>query len=429
MAGDDAAGLIVADVAPTLTGAGNSTGGDRPPGTQVETAESLVVMSSGQANAEISENGVAPALTCLHETQIIAFDETQMTHPANHSVPKPGDPCHPLAKGARPPAIAFDYKRNASDSAAEELSPTTKSGESHVAVAFDCKRGGEVGEVSPPLRAMNEANANANAGGQVAVAIPITADALRGEGTAQTPSADAEGRVRLRDPGFGVGSDGDPAGTISAAGPGAVAVDFKNCTIGGDIAGTLDTTRPTRGGGQAVAFKSSHFTSGKDGAPSEVAPPLSADADKGDQDPLVFESRFARNGRGAPEEVVPPLKAQSGQSGKGDAAPLVAFQHLNGGKARTTGATEDLSPTLNRNEPSIQSAMQVRRLTPKECERLQGFRDDYTLITFRGKPAADGPRYKALGNSMAVPCMSWIGQRIQSVQDIIDQNLDAGNNQ
>jgi len=52
--------------------------------------------------------------------------------------------------------------------------------------------------------------------------------------------------------------------------------------------------------------------------------------------------------------------------------------------------------------------MAVRRLTPRECERLQGFPDDYTNIP----NAADGPRYKALGNSMAVPVMAWIGKRI-----------------
>jgi DNA (cytosine-5)-methyltransferase 1 len=107
---------------------------------------------------------------------------------------------------------------------------------------------------------------------------------------------------------------------------------------------------------------------------------------------VAFESRLARNGRGAPAEIVPPLKAQSGESGKGDSAPLVA------------------------------EAMQVRRLTPRECERLQGFPDDYTLIPYRGKPAEscpDGPRYKALGNSMAVPVMRWIGQRIQMVEEII----------
>jgi len=62
--------------------------------------------------------------------------------------------------------------------------------------------------------------------------------------------------------------------------------------------------------------------------------------------------------------------------------------------------------------------MAVRRLTPKECERLQGFPDDHTLIPWRNKPAdqcPDGPRYKALGNSMAVPCMAWIGERIDKV--------------
>lgn len=58
--------------------------------------------------------------------------------------------------------------------------------------------------------------------------------------------------------------------------------------------------------------------------------------------------------------------------------------------------------------------MTVRRLTPRECERLQGFPDDWTLVPYRNKPAADGPRYKAIGNSMAVNVMRWIGMRIQA---------------
>ena len=58
------------------------------------------------------------------------------------------------------------------------------------------------------------------------------------------------------------------------------------------------------------------------------------------------------------------------------------------------------------------AAMQVRRLTPRECERLQGFPDDYTDIKPKGKPTPDGPRYKALGNSWAVPVVRWIGKRI-----------------
>ncbi|NBW19649.1 MAG: hypothetical protein EBR82_67920, partial [Caulobacteraceae bacterium] len=64
----------------------------------------------------------------------------------------------------------------------------------------------------------------------------------------------------------------------------------------------------------------------------------------------------------------------------------------------------------------VMSAMQVRRLTCTECERLQGFPDGYTNIPWRNKPEApDGPRYKALGNSMAVPVMHWIGKRINNL--------------
>ena len=62
-------------------------------------------------------------------------------------------------------------------------------------------------------------------------------------------------------------------------------------------------------------------------------------------------------------------------------------------------------------------AMQVRRLTPVECARLQGFPDGYTNIPWRNKDESpDGPRYKALGNSMAVPVMRWIGERINKVE-------------
>ena len=65
---------------------------------------------------------------------------------------------------------------------------------------------------------------------------------------------------------------------------------------------------------------------------------------------------------------------------------------------------------------STKPAYAVRRLTPRECERLQGFPNDYTAVLHKGKPAADGPRYKALGNSMAVNCMEWIGERIAALE-------------
>ena len=85
-----------------------------------------------------------------------------------------------------------------------------------------------------------------------------------------------------------------------------------------------------------------------------------------------------------------------------------------------------VTPALQALRPSVQShhaqtfiaqKMAVRRLTPVECERLQGFPDDYTNIPWRGKPESpDSLRYKAMGNSMAVPCMKWIGERIEMVE-------------
>ena len=66
----------------------------------------------------------------------------------------------------------------------------------------------------------------------------------------------------------------------------------------------------------------------------------------------------------------------------------------------------------------VPASMAVRRLTPVECERLQGFPDNYTDIQPKGKATPDGPRYKALGNSMAVPVMAWIGKRIQEVENL-----------
>ena len=86
-----------------------------------------------------------------------------------------------------------------------------------------------------------------------------------------------------------------------------------------------------------------------------------------------------------------------------------------------TGVAKDGDPAHTVTSACVQgvaTAMQVRRLTPIECERLQGFPDGYTDIRPRGKDTPDGPRYKALGNSMAVPVMRWIGERIAKVEDI-----------
>jgi DNA (cytosine-5)-methyltransferase 1 len=92
--------------------------------------------------------------------------------------------------------------------------------------------------------------------------------------------------------------------------------------------------------------------------------------------------------------------------------------------AGTLQSKESGGYSLNYTTGVHQPPMAIRRLTPKECERLQGFPDDWTKIPYRNKDAdqcPDGPRYKACGNSMAVPVMRWIGQRIQYVENLMKE--------
>jgi DNA (cytosine-5)-methyltransferase 1 len=90
-----------------------------------------------------------------------------------------------------------------------------------------------------------------------------------------------------------------------------------------------------------------------------------------------------------------------------------------GGHGKRTGALSHGGGKPGQGYPAVVGKVGVRRLTPTECERLQGFSDGHTLVIHRGRAAADGPRYKALGNSMAVPVMRWIGKRIAEVERIL----------
>lgn len=184
----------------------------------------------------------------------ICFDETQITSAENRCNPRPGDPSHPLAKGARPPTIAFSAKDYGAD-AMTDLSPT--------------------------LRAGGHSEIHANAGVMPAVAFNIY-------------------------PASGQGSSLEASQTDTAAG--------------------------------------------------------------------VTANQFSKTGdRGT----------------------------------------------------RVVSEWRVRRLTPLECARLQGFPDEYLNITYRGKPAADGPRYRALGNSFAVNVVRWIGLRIRMVEDVCSRAKPA----
>jgi DNA (cytosine-5)-methyltransferase 1 len=135
-------------------------------------------------------------------------------------------------------------------------------------------------------------------------------------------------------------------------------------------------------------------------------------------------------------EVMPTIRAGGNRTG-GDRPPgtdvdtaetlltvLEPFafdtQQITSAANRTRVSPELPASTLSKeSRMHVASALQVRRLTPTECERLQGFPDGWTQVPYRGTPASDGPRYKALGNSMAVPVMAWIGRRIAEVNTII----------
>lgn len=114
--------------------------------------------------------------------------------------------------------------------------------------------------------------------------------------------------------------------------------------------------------------------------------------------------------------------------------PFVKSRRAQSAADYETWIPGEVAPTVNcfdqgdtRTTVAVVKPMAVRRLTPRECERLQGFPDDYTAITYRGKPAADGPRYKALGNSMAVPVMRWIGERIEALDRLsTSRDRDGG---
>ncbi|EBE1690092.1 Dam family site-specific DNA-(adenine-N6)-methyltransferase [Salmonella enterica] len=134
---------------------------------------------------------------------------------------------------------------------------------------------------------------------------------------------------------------------------------------------------------------------------------------------------YKDNGSDAVVDLSPTLRAGNHDKSHANSgqppAITCAFKAGQGAKAGGIGFAEEQSPTLTSASsgsnlvPAVMRDFQVRRLTPVECERLQGFPDNHTLISWRGKDATDcpdGPRYRAIGNSMAVPVMRWIGERI-----------------
>jgi len=170
-------------------------------------------------------------------------------------------------------------------------------------------------------------------------------------------------------------------------------------TSGGIVAGTLDASSGRRrGAGQSPAM----LTVGT----------LCADTHPGS-----YTGQDAYTGR----LIAHALRGEgfaASEEGIGSGTPLlpVAFDCKASGQAGF--GVGSIASTMCAMGHKDSHACGVRRFTPRECERLQGFPDDWTLIPYHGKPAADGPRYRTIGNSWAVPVVRWIGQRMAFVDSI-----------
>lgn len=298
----------IPEVAPTLNAGKNATGGDRFPGTSVDTCDSLIVPSFvPEVSFSLNAKGGAGRIDGESDTFVSTFQNTGQGWWNQRDV----------AQSIRSSSGGGSYEANV---------------------------------VAHSLRADGfDASEDGTGRGTPIVAVPIL------EAGARTGKSTTDVRA-----GIGIGKPGDPMFTLQSGKQHAIAFSGKD--HGADAGETAPTLR-------AMGHDGSHANGG-----GQVA----VCGWNGDVTPKAHTG------------VMPTMRADQGGEGYG-----------------------------------VQQGRVVRRLTPMECERLQGFPDGYTAIQYRGKPAADGPRYRAIGNSFAVPVVRWIGERIAMV-DGLSQAPECG---
>lgn len=240
----------------------------------------------------------------------------------------------------------------------------------------------------------------------------------------------------LRGEGFDASEDGTGRGTplvpvAYAIQERAVSDNPQNGPQGKDYQADQAFTLEARNKVQAVAFSENQQGECRI---SEVDN-LTAGGGKPGQGYPAIAFTAQDHGADAMEDCSPTLRAGGHAKSHANAgvSPAIAFKPGSSADAGSIGAQEEIACTLEageggNNRQAVAATTSVRRLTPKECSRLQGFPDDWAKIPWRGKPAdqcPDGPQYKAYGNSMAVPVMAWIGRRIAQVEEIIKQQEDS----
>lgn len=272
-------------------------------------------------------------------------------------------------------------------------------------------------DTSPTLLARDYkgvAGRDFDAGQVVLGAIPIHDQATRHNGK-RGDKSDGKGN------GLGVGKPGDPAHTLTHGDKHAVAIheNQRGEVRLSDVAGALTTPSGKAGQGLPVIAQVDWRTANSD--KGEVAQTLKTDLAHQSGPCIAFPidaqnmcENHSSGGKGFGNNGDPSFTLTKSHA---HAVAVDAYNQSLSEKAVPIGASaSDISHTGGVIGPK--RSMAVRRLTVLECERLQGFPDGHTKIPWRGKPAeqcSDGPRYKALGNSMAVNCMRWIGERIDKV--------------
>jgi DNA (cytosine-5)-methyltransferase 1 len=341
-----------------------------------------------------SSEQLSPVLSASH-TMAVGFDTTQITSPSIYSYPQSGDPCHPLAAGAHPPAVAF---------------------------ALRGREDGAVPEVSGD--AINALRSASGGSSRDYVAVPADSLALNLEAEysndhASTPETDAysllldlrkaAGEEAFAEWGLGISHSLQSPDVLR---PGVHGAGVRGQTENGDELG--DDALPCSQDGSAGTVQSLWGAGCAGRSPSGWQPSeqlaeqlgahLSILPHKGaSRARLLHDLWRASEGLGLLREALSAFQ-EARRSAEGSYQASADMQRVRG-----TGAQQGLvRNALHEGE----ARWAVRRLLPSECAKLQGFAPDYLDITFRNKPAADGNKYKALGNSWAVPCGAWVLRRL-----------------
>lgn len=341
-------------VSPTLRAGAVSTGGDRPPGTDVDTADSLIVVGARAyggndtrgpidvATARNVHSGPHGRLDFESETFIvepIAFDARQQ------DVIQYGQRAGPLDTDGYSQAICFSSKDHGGDA---------------------------MTECSPTLRASGHVRSHSNAGAPPAVCVTGTVTHT------------------LRADGFDASEDGTGRGQPIVAYGFQPRIARNGRGDMGDVSNALQAQSVQTGKGDAapcvaiLCFDTTQISSRHNYSNPKRGDPCHPPRAGGHPPAITFSIMPMNSGRdyvARPTEIAQPLMA--GGPGGGNQGGDYLVTHLS-----------------------------VRRLLPVECERLQGFADGWTERGANAKVQADGPRYKQLGNSMPVPVIRWLGRRI-----------------